>query len=275
MTTLCRFLFVLWLGVALVACRKDAKPSQSDYNSFLETKPATLKPITRKVSDAVGGYYEGLPYYYNNTTKTYPLLIFLAGGGQMGNGKEDLPLLKNDGIVTMQLENKLPPNFLVDGKNFSFITLTPQFSHYPLDAEVQAFVTFAKKNYRVDPSRVYMSGLSMGGVVTANVGSSYTSELAAIVPMSGVSSGTDLKQRCNKIAAGALPVWVFHNAGDPLIGESDPINFVAAINTYKPLVKPRLTLFNEFKHDAWTQALDTGYRENGLNIYEWMLHFKR
>ncbi len=275
MRILSRLLLVVFLGVQLTACKKDAKPSQSDYNAIVETQPPVLKAVTQQISDVIGGYYVGLPYYYNQTTKRYPMLVFLHGGGQVGNGKIDLPLLLNDGVAQLISDKKFPANFSVDGKNYSFISVTPQFNRYPLDSEVEDFIKFAKKAYRVDTSRIYVSGLSMGGTLTANVGGEYTTELAAIVPMSGVSTGTGTDTKCSNIAAGRLPVWVFHNTGDPLTSDLDPINFVSTINTYHPSVAPKLTLFENNTHDSWTMALDPKYKENGMNIYEWMLHFSR
>lgn len=275
MRILTRFLFIVLFGTLFTACKKDAKPTQTDYNSIVETQPAVLKPVVKQVNDAIGGYYAGLPFYYNQTTKNYPLLIFIPGGGQTGDGHIDLPLLLNDGIAQLMDDKKFPPNFLVDGKNYSFISLTPQFNRYPSDADVEAFIIFAKKNYRVDTSRIYLSGLSLGGTVSTTMGGEYTAQLAAIVPIAGVVTGSDMKIKCSAIAAGNLPVWVFHNSGDPLISAQDPINFVSTINSFHPTIAPILTLFNNNVHDAWTKAIDPKYKENNMNIYEWMLHYTR
>ena len=172
-------------------------------------------------------------------------------------------------------EKKFPPNFFVNGKNYSFISLTPQFNRYPSDEDVEAFINFAKKNYRIDTSRIYLSGLSLGGTVSSNMGGEYTAQLAAIVPIAGVSTGSEMKQTCSNIAVGRLPVWVFHNSGDPLISAQDPINFIAAINSFHPSIAPILTLFNNNTHDAWTKAIDPKYKENNMNMYEWMLQYSR
>lgn len=259
----------------LNACRKDAKPTQADYNAIVETQPPVLKPVVKKVNEAIGGYYAGLPAYYNQTSKSYPLLIFLPGGGQTGDGQIDLPLLLNDGIAELMEEKKFPPNFAVNGKNYSFINLTPQFNRYPSDEDVKSFIIFAKKNYRVDTSRIYLSGLSLGGTLTSNMGGEYTAQLAAIAPIAGVSTGNDINVKCGNIAKGNLPVWVFHNSGDPLISALDPINFVSVINSFHPSVTPKLTLFNNNTHDAWTKAIDPKYKENNMNMYEWMLNYSR
>ena len=276
MRILSRLLLLSLFNVLLLAaCRKDAKPSQADYDAIVETQPPISKPVILKISDAIGGYYSGLPFYYDKTSKRYPLLIFLHGGGQVGNGQIDLPLLLNDGVAELVQDKKFPPNFTVNGRNFSFITLTPQFSRYPSDADVKGFIDFAKKTFRIDTTRIYLSGLSMGGTVSANMGGEYTSELAAIAPIAGVSTGTAMKTICSNIASGRLPVWVFHNNGDPSISVSDPINFVSTINTFHPAIAPKLTVFNSNLHDAWTDAINPKYKENGMNMYEWMLHYNR
>ena len=258
----------------LTACKKDAKPTQDDLNAIVEAQPPILKPVTKKVSDAIGGYYVSLPAYYDRTTKRYPLLIFIHGGGQIGNGQIDLPLLLNDGVALLVQDKKFPPNFFVNGKNYSFITLSPQFNRYPTDADVEVFIKFAKQTYRIDTSRIYMSGLSMGGVVTSEMGGEYTSQLAAIVPIAGVITGS-INTPCRNIASGSLPVWVFHNSGDPSVSVSDPKNFISAINTFSPFIVPKLTVFNANTHDAWTEAINPKYKENNMNIYEWMLNFTR
>ncbi|MBE7172454.1 MAG: hypothetical protein INR73_17840 [Williamsia sp.] len=276
MRTLSRFLLLVFCNILLlVACKKNANPSQADYNAIVETQPPVLKAVTQKISDAIGGYYVSLPFYYDKTNKKYPLLVFLHGGGQVGNGQIDLPLLLNDGVAELVQDKKFPANFNVDGKNFSFITLTPQFNRYPSDADVKGFLDFARKSYRIDTARIYLSGLSMGGTVSANMGGEYTDQLAAIVPIAGVTTGSILQNTCNNIATGKLPVWVFHNTGDPSTSVSDPINFVSTINTFHPAIAPKLTLFNSNVHDAWTEAINPKYKENGMNMYEWMLHYTR
>ena len=241
----------------------------------MESQPAILTPVTTTVSDIIGGYYKGLPYHYNETTKTYPLLIFLHGGGQVGNGKLDLPLVLNDGIAQLLDAKTFPANFNVDGKNFSFIILAPQFSVYPTNDQVADFMNFARKNFRVDTTRIYLSGLSMGGIVTSDMGAQYPYQLAAIVPLSGVFGTIGSELKCKKIAESNLPVWVFHNDQDPSLTPLGPQNFIALVDSFNPVILPKLTMFHAFGHDSWTQAINPSYKENNMNIYEWMLHYTR
>lgn len=273
--TLQRFISIALIGIILMSCKKDRVAPPVPVNEIIESLPHIIKPVTERINDVIGGYYSGLPFNYHLTTKNYPLIIFLPGAGQFGNGRLDLPLLLNDGMAQMMDEKKFPSNININGKNFSFIVLTPQFSRYPSNPEVMSFIEFAKKTFRVDVSRIYLSGLSMGGFVTTDVGAEHPSEFAAIVPIAGAVSNGDAETKCAKIAGTNLPVWVFHNVGDPSISVESTKLFVSLIQKFNPSVAPKLTLFPVFGHDAWTRALDPSYKENNMNVYEWMLQYSR
>jgi predicted peptidase len=269
-----RFSTLFLLGFLFIGCRKDVK-RLINLNDIIETEPAVQKPVTVKVIDAIGGYYQALPVHYNETTKSYPLLLFIPGAGQLGNGGVDLPYVLNDGVAQLLDEKKFPPNFSVNGKNFSMIVLSPQFNYYPSNYDIAVFINYARKNYRIDSTRIYMAGLSMGGFVTSDFSAENTSLIAAAVPMSGVLVTGNVVERCEKIAQGKLPIWVFHNIEDPTILSVDSRNFVSMINNDNPLIPARLTLFNAAVHDSWTRAIDPAYKENNMNIYEWMLQYTR
>ncbi len=264
------------LVLGLVSCKKNADaPLAPPPNDVVETTPPYQRPITLDINPYIGGFYEALPTHYAVTTKKYPLLIFLHGGGQVGDGDKDLPLVLNDGVAKVINALKFPPNFNINGANYSFIVLSPQFRGYPPDSMVFSFVDYALKHYRVDSARIFMSGLSMGGVLTTEMGGLYTHLFAAVAPIAGESFGDDRSTNASNIARGGLPLWDFHNSNDPTINSSVATDFISLINSFSPVVAPRLTLFNEYGHDAWTQALDPLYKENGLNVYEWMLQYKR
>ncbi len=273
-----RILFALAFVVAFSSCKKnfsnDGDRLPLVENDIVETQPPVQQAVTKRVNSSIGGYYSALPAMYNKTTKSYPLLVFLPGGGQFGNGVLDLPFLLNDGVAQIIDEKRFPANFAVKGKNYSFIVLTPQFSGYPPNNDVASFVEYAKKTYRVDASRIYMAGLSIGGFVTTDFGAANASMLAAIVPIAGANT-IDGEGKCEKIARQNLAVWSFHNANDPQISSSTSENFVAFIKKYNPGVIPKLTLFPASVHDAWTKAIDPAFKEDNMNIYEWMLQYSR
>jgi predicted peptidase len=145
----------------------------------------------------------------------------------------------------------------------------------PSDSIVLSFVNYALAHYRIDPERIYLSGISMGGVLTTEMAGHFTPRFAAVVSISGASFGTDKASNAAGIAAGGLALWAFHNSDDPVISSTVTTDFVNLINSDSPVVPAKITIFQSSIHDAWTKAVDPSYKENNMNIYEWMLQYKR
>src|SRR5206468_3296234 len=168
-----------------------------------------------------------------------------------------------------------------NGKTFSFIVITPQFTYWPGGNDVQSVIDYCVSHYRVDQSRIYVTGLSMGGGVTwdyASMSTAAASRVAAIVPVCGASDGNLTKGKI--IASAGLPVWALHNMDDPTVSVQNTIDWFNGINAPSaPIANPQMreTLFPAVGrgHDAWDQAYDPNYRENGMNVYEWMLQYSR
>ena len=234
-----------------------------------------LSEMKTPLSNRMGGYYLGLPSNYDKTSQSFPLLIYMHGAGQIGNGSSDLWMLLKDGVAKVIYEKKFPGSFKVNGKAHSLIVLVPQVNSFPDAGDVKACIEWAKKNLRVDAARIYLSGLSAGSMASCDLAAENSSKIAALIPMAGVSSDYAYTNKCQKIAQGKLPVWVFHSQDDPQIGVSQAEGYVARIKANNPSIPPRLTVWPNGGHDAWTRAVDPAYKENGMNIYEWMLQYHR
>ncbi|HEY0676846.1 MAG TPA: dienelactone hydrolase family protein [Chitinophagaceae bacterium] len=246
---------------------------------LIETEPPVLKPVLQKVNDFIGGYYHAIPARYDeNIAAGYPLLLFIHGGGQFGNGSYDLPLLLNEGIPQLLDEKKFPARFEVNDIQHSFIVLIPQFNRVPDNSVISSFLDHAKKNYRIDTTRMYICGFSLGARIACDFSAEFADRLAAIVPISGVSNFL-VNEKTKSIAKANLPVWAFHNQPDALFSAKDTREFMSQVSAFNPVILPRLTLFPDstgiLGHDAWSKATDPAYKENNMNIYEWMLRFKR
>jgi len=137
----------------------------------------------------------------------------------------------------------------------------------------------------VDASRIYLTGLSYGGgLCWSYVGenSTYANKIAAMVPIAAyISDERDQfkvnAERAQLIVSSHLPIWSTHNSGDrtcPLRWVTDAYNL---LNTSTPLPdpSPRLTIFNSATHGGWTQTYTPSFKENNMNIYEWMLQYHR
>jgi predicted peptidase len=121
-------------------------------------------------------------------------------------------------------------------------------------------------------------GFSQGGRIACDVVANSPGQFAALVAIAGVSDSDDLESKCKSIANNNVPVWVLHNDEDQLMDVNLSRNFVSGINSFNPVIIPRYTEFLPFglwNHDAWTKATDPGFKEEGMNIYEWMLHYTK
>ncbi|WP_165806698.1 PKD domain-containing protein [Chitinophaga parva] len=223
----------------------------------------------------IKGYYEYLPAGYSPTNgKKYPLIIFFHGQGELASSSPLSSVLKN-GLPQKINDGLFPTSFTVNNQQYEFIVLCPQFYSWPGSGDAIKFKDWALNNYSVDVNRIYITGLSMGGgeawgALAENGGSK---AFAAAVMVCGYYPPT---QALAKVIAGNnVPVWALHNKVDPNVDPNYSINWVNYINSSvpAPAVPARLTIFDASGHDAWTKAYDPSYKENGMNIYEWMLQY--
>jgi predicted peptidase len=187
--------------------------------------------------------------YKQDNRKRWPLIVFLHGAGERG---EDLDLVKIHG----------PPKLIEAGKKMPFIVVSPQLALGEWwSPDIVAWLTKELiKTLWVDPERVYLTGLSMGGYGTWETASKYPELFAAIAPICGrgePASAWKLRH---------IPTWIFHGAKDPIvpIKHSDDMN--KALKKYRNV---KYTVYPEADHDSWTEAY--------LNeeLYKWFLDHKR
>lgn len=258
--------------VTPVAVNADS-PDVSDM--YTETALPVQKSVTRYVDANIGGYLEALPAHYSDhPKKKYPIIFFLNGSGSMGDGsKSSLTVEDNIAIPYLIAHGKFPANFRVNNFTYQFIVLTPQFKYWPVPSNVTDMINYAIKHYKVDETRMYVCGLSMGGGTAWDYTSDFGKRLAAIVPICGSSVPT--KEKAKPIAKNHVGVWAFHNSGDPTVPSYYSTDWVKDINSYSPYIKAKLTMFQASVHDAWSKATNPNYTENGKNIYEWMLTHRK
>jgi hypothetical protein len=233
----------------------------------------------KSITPNTNAYYEYLPQGYNpSDTARYPLLIHLIGAGDLGTGTpSQITLLLRSGPIFEVSSGVFPDPVIVNGKSFGFIIIDPQFMVQPSVTDVNSVINYAIANYHVDTTRIYLTGLSMGGGVCwqySGYQPSYANRLAAIVPVCGDIT-PDLG-RARIIAASNLPVWATHNNQDPEVPAAYTEQEIAYINEPPAPVPPAmLTIFNNNVHDAWTATYTPTLSVNNMNIYQWMLQYTR
>lgn len=275
MKTFTRFtLSLCTAAVILAGCKKDNSSTSAKINDLPETAPAIQISVTASVSARIGGFYRAMPARYDSTTKKYPLLVFLHGVGELGNGASDLSRLLVNAVPKLLQQKSFPVKFTVNGADYSFIVISPQFKEWPQPTDVNALIDYAVANYRVDESRIYVAGLSMGGGAAWDYAVAYPGRIAAVVPICGASWPG--KAAMGNIASANLPVWAFHNNDDGTVNVNATITNVDDINSFSPAVAAKKTIWANGGHDAWSKATNPATREcEGKNMYEWMLQHKR
>lgn len=277
-------LWILPIVLLFLSCTKEnlgGTPVSSTPPS-----PFSLTPKQVNISTHIKGFYEYLPEGYTTDASStkYPLLIFIHGALESGT---DLNGMLVHGPFKHAKNGSLPTSFTVNNKTYKFIIIAPQFtiSDAPYQDEVDQVIEYAKQNYRVDVSRIYLTGLSQGGGVCWNyVGknANYARKIAAMVPIASyINEGReDFKintAKANVIAASNLPIWSTQNKNDNTCPLSWVINADSLIANYRPTPNPlpKLTVFDEWGHEGWTKTYDPSFKENSMNIYEWMLQYHR
>lgn len=261
---------VLLMSVLLLSFSSFKADAQVQTARYISMNPNT------------NGFYEYLPQGYSATgTQKYPLILFVHGLGELGAGSTStLPNVLRNGIPKLISQGGFPTSFTVNGQTYRFIVISPQFIAWPQPTDIDQVLNYVVSHYNVDVSRIYLTGLSMGGGVTWEYAGNqatdaYAKRLAGIAPICGASYPS--VYRANVIAKNNVPVWAFHNQNDPTAPVSYTIDYVNEINAYVPTPVPpaKKTIFPVSGHDAWTQAYNPSYRENNMNVYEWMLQYSR
>jgi predicted peptidase len=181
-------------------------------------------------------YAQWLPEGYGASEKKWPLLVFLHGAGEVG-----------DRLASVERHG--PPKLAAAGRKFPFILVAPQSTHLlwnPL--EVNAFTEEMVKTLKVDATRVWITGISMGGNGTWMAASLQPELYAAAVPICGWGDFFMVRRLAT------IGVWAFHGAKDPLVPVAKTQELVDAVKYSGGT--PKLTIYPDAQHDSWTQAYD-------------------
>jgi predicted peptidase len=196
----------------------------------------------------------GLRYLLHLPTKSesrsdWPLILFLHGAGERGR---DLALVAREGL----------PRILETLPDFPFVVVSPQEEKRNAwrPERLAALLDVVRRTARVDPSRVYVTGLSSGAVAALELAMRYPGRIAAVVPISAHVIPDGLCRMKD------VPAWIFHSAGDERIPFTRAEKLARALEACGGEV--RLTIYEKRDHDAWTEA----YRRKDL--YDWMLRHR-
>ena len=184
--------------------------------------------------------------YKDDISKKWPLLIYLHGKSARG---DNLEKLKRYG----------PPELIKRGKEFPFIVASPQCpvgQSWNNDKWFLPFYRSLAGQYRIDPNRIYLIGMSLGAYGVWYTAIKYPEFFAAIMPLCG---GGDANKVC-KIKH--IPVWIFHGKEDKIVSPEKSKIMADALEKCGGDV--RFTLLEGKGHD-----LHRVFHDN--KIYMWLL----
>ena len=224
-----------------ISSNKHAKPSDSQKKCSFD--------ITFQME-----YLLFLPESYaQSTNQEFPLILFLHGAGERGS---DLDSVKRHGI----------PKIVETNPDFPFIAVSPQC---PEDSwwtselhTINGLIEEIVEKYQVDTSRIYLTGLSMGGFGTWSLASMFPERFAAIAPVCG---GGEVRQILRSLVE--IPIWTFHGQKDDVIPFSRSEEIVTALKKHGSSIK--FTIYPEAGHDSWTKTYDNP------ELYKWFLKHSR
>ena len=163
-------------------------------------------------------------------TRSYPLVLFLHGGAGRGRDNERHLLDGNGMLVHM---------FVTAQPRFPSIILAPQTSSEHGVESTLAVLRSVLKEYRVDRTRIYLIGQSLGGYGALDVLASEPTLFAAAVVIA--AGGQE-----SRVARHAMvPTWFFHGERDDVVPVEEPRRIVAAIKRAGGPVR-----YTEFKSEG-------------------------
>ncbi len=199
--------------------------------------------------------------YGKDPQQQWPLILFLHGSGTRG---KNIDLLKYEAL----------PQILEFTPDFPFIVLSPQLTDedgedfWTREKVTESVFTLLDKiqsAYAVDPKRVYLTGVSIGGNGTWAYGLQNPGRFAALVPVMGFfgdTSGFFVPDNICELKD--VPIWAFHGAQDPIVPLDAEQGIVDALKACGGNVQ--FTIYLDGDHDISGRVYN-----NNPELLEWLL----
>jgi len=293
------------LAAGATAAAADAKTSDPELRRVSYRSARTAKERD---------YFVYLPRGFAQQ-KSWPVMLFLHGNGERGDGKgeldyvlahgplyeawvqkRDLPFViispqlpmfgmgevdyiknrtpaqiprrQDDGVPVRPDERLVRSSEAMQGKGIE--TKLPDDARGPVDGwfeiedELIAMVDRTLKDFKGDPKRVYLTGLSYGGFGAWYLASKYATRFAALAPVVGYGH----PEHAPAIARARLPVWCFVGGRDPVVQAKF---FYPVMNELEKhgATDVRLTNHEDLGHFTWVRVY------GGKDLYDWFLRNSR
>ena len=204
--------------------------------------------------------------YGSDPEELHPMIVFLHGSG---SDTYDSEFVISFGLPSVLAQKKHPADF-------DFVVISPQAAPGSSWAGgdqlelVDRVVQEATDTYLVDPNRVYLTGLSMGGYASWHLATRHPDRYAALVSVSGSAYQLQaIPPKDYSCRLNGVPVWGIHGKLD-LIADYSPVR--AQVEAWERLcdAEVRWTAYEDAGH---FETVERAYQDPEL--YDWMLEHSR
>jgi predicted peptidase len=272
----------------------------NDTSNSLGDAELLRKSYVSTVSGEAREYFLYLPQGYAADQDTrWPVILFLHGGGERGDGKAELELVLKHGPLKEAWTRQ---------RDLPFVMIAPQMPPYDEDArrelearrstrpppagppplqrgssgedprwndegpplgwwtyeqDVMRMLDDTLSEYRTDAERVYLTGLSYGGFGAWHFAATHPERWAAMAPICGAAR----RDAIASIAEAKLPIWIFTGGKDRVVRPEWVLESAAALEAAgHPEV--RFTVHEDCNHDVWSRVY------GGADLYDWLLEHR-
>ena len=182
-------------------------------------------------------YVVYVPFEYT-PNKPWPVIVFLHGAFERGSNG----LIQTDVGIGHAIR-KHPDRF-------PCIVVMPQCPEWGWwgnsEDSIDTALAETRRAYNVDASRIYLTGLSMGGNATWSYGARRLDVYAALIPICGKGNPGDAK------VLATVPIWAFHGTKDENVPVRHTRKMVEAIQNVQGNIK--YTELPDADHNSWDKA---------------------
>jgi len=199
---------------------------------------------------------------YDRNSK-YPLVIFLHGSGERGNDNEAQLKWAVKNFTKDEIMHTYKPIVIAPQcpKNMRWANYSD--SNFSLKKKpslpMQLLLELIQESINtmpIDPNRIYITGLSIGGFGTFDALSRNPDLFAAAVPVCGGGDVSKAKYFSD------VPIWIFHGILDDVVLPEMSINMLKALR--KSGAQPGFTLYPNTGHFSWIAAY------NDKKMMDWL-----
>lgn len=245
------FMIVCFFAFAKASLSQNPPPSTKVLEAF--------EAQTFKYQDKILPYRILIPKGFD-PSKKYPLHLFLHGSGERGDDNisqlihgAELFLEKNSEYPAIVIFPQCPINDYwssvnVERNNDQNVFIFPKdpTPTWAMSAVISLLENQLENSF-IDKSRIYLGGLSMGGMGTFELLKHRPKTFAAATPICGGGYPGNVD-----IWAQNTPVWIFHGEEDNVVPAF--YSKIMIERLLKNRIEPRVSFYRGVYHDSWTNA---------------------